>query len=159
MTAPIDYNAVLADLEAKRGQIDAAISVLRALAAAGVTGETMPFGAASAADSEDPGSVSPIVSARTTVATGNGIAIDPNAFFKMSTPAAVKKYLGMVKRPQTPRAIADALQAGGQVHAADPKTAYLNVYSALKRGDEFVQTRNKEWGLAEWYGSGKGSNE
>jgi hypothetical protein len=42
MATPIDYSAVLADLEAKRGQIDAAIAVIRALVGSSVTGEGAP---------------------------------------------------------------------------------------------------------------------
>lgn len=59
-------------------------------------------------------------------------------------------------------AIADALQAGGQVHASDAKTAYMNVNVALRRGKDkdFAQTRNGEWGLVEWYsGKSKGDAE
>jgi hypothetical protein len=67
----------------------------------------------------------------------------------------MKKYLGMMKRAQSARTIADALHEGGQVHAADRETAYKNVSSALRRNAEFVQTRTKEWGLDEWYGAGK----
>jgi DNA-directed RNA polymerase delta subunit len=59
----------------------------------------------------------------------------------------------MARRPQTARVIADALRNGGQVHATDVKAAYVNVSTALRRSNDFVQTRNKEWALAEWYGN------
>lgn len=49
MTAPIDYNAVLTDLLAKRGQIDAAIAVIRSLVG-GTNGIEVP----QAGDTEAP---------------------------------------------------------------------------------------------------------
>jgi hypothetical protein len=152
MTAPIDYNAVLSDLEAKRGQIDAAIAVIRSLIGGGSTeGAPQSNGVPSGDDSTAPTGTVPGAPAQSRpVATGLS---DPNIFFRLSTPAAIKKYLNMVKRPQTARVIADALHNGGQVHAADEKTAYVNVATALRRNEDFVQTRNKEWGLAEWYGN------
>ena len=43
---------------------------------------------------------------------------------------------------------------GGQVHAVDEKTAYTNIYTALRRGKKFfVQTRSGEWGLVDRYGN------
>lgn len=154
MTAPIDYTAVLADLEAKRGQIDAAIAVIRAL-----VGES---GAApqEEGNGDEEGQTKP--SPASSSVPQRNTAIQSDTFFRLSTSAAVKKFLGMAKRPQTPRMIADALRAGGQVHATDEKTAYTNVYTALKRGQDkdFVQTRTKDWGLVEWYGSqSKGDGE
>lgn len=148
MTAPIDYTAVLADLEAKRGQIDAAIAVIRTLVGEGGA----PPQENGDGDDDAPARPS-TASAGIPQRTAPGIQSD--TFFRLSTSAAVKKFLGMVKRPQTPRAIADALRAGGQVHATDEKTAYTNVYTALRRGQDkdFVQTRTGEWGLVEWYGN------
>lgn len=149
MAASIDYNAVLADLEAKRSQLDAAIEVIRALIGSGATsGEA----GAEAAVAEN-GTASGSGPARQ--GGQSGPTIDTDTFFGLNTPAAVRKYLSLMKRPQKPRAIADALQAGGQVHASDSKTAYMNVNVALNRGKdkEFAKTRNGEWGLAEWYGS------
>jgi hypothetical protein len=150
MTAPVDYNAVLADLEARRGQIDAAIAVIRALIGSGATAP-IEAGAGSLAD---PGEGFVTISGpRGASATG----IPSDAFFRLSTASAIRKYLGMMKRPQTARAIADAMIAGGQVHATTPEIAYRNVHTALTRGKdkEFVRTRNKDWGLVEWYGASK----
>jgi hypothetical protein len=153
MSSPIDYNAVIADLEAKRGQIDAAIAVIRSLVAAGVTEGTPPT---NGSEEGGGGAASPPAPNR---APGQP-QIQSDSFFGLSSSGAVRKYLGMMKRPQKPRAIADALRAGGQVHAVDDKVAYSNVATALRRGEgkEFVQTRNGEWGLAEWYG-GKSKGE
>ncbi len=144
MTAPIDYNAVLADLEAKRSQIDAAIAVIRSLVAGG--GGDMG-GAAISGDDAAAAITSPGVTARV------GSAIQTDSFFGMSTSQAVRKFLNMMKRPQTPKAIAEALIQGGQVHSVDYDTTYRNVYTALTRSKDFVKTRTKDWGLTEWYGN------
>ncbi len=148
MTAPIDYNAVLADLIAKRGQIDAAIEVIRAMVGAdvvaingdGTIGESTPAVAPLAAPAAKP------------AAARQATTIESDTFFGLNTADAIRKYLGMMKRPQPVTAIADALNTGGQINSADPKIAYGNVYSALTRNKDFVKTRTKEWGLADWYG-------
>ena len=51
MTAPIDYNAVLADLEGKIAQMTAAAAVIRSLIGAGAT--EIPTGSASVASGEE----------------------------------------------------------------------------------------------------------
>ncbi|MEO5814620.1 MAG: hypothetical protein ABIT20_05010 [Gemmatimonadaceae bacterium] len=145
MTAPIDYQAVLVDLEAKRAQIEAAILGIRIMLGSAVEAEDRTSQVDAPPKPPAPRQPAPV--------TANGLPVQTDTFFGMTTAQAVKKFLAMSKRPQTPRAIADALHAGGQVHAIDPKTAYTNAYTALKRGKdgEFSQTRNGEWGLAEWY--------
>lgn len=152
MSGPIDYNAVLADLEAKRGQIDAAIAVIRAMLGTGATDGAQANGAPSGDESRP--APTPVAAQIPRPAA----SLQTDTFFRLSTSDAVRKYLGMVKRPQTAKAIADALRNGGQVHAADEKTAYVNVATALRRNADFVKTRNKEWGLAEWY-SGKAKTD
>jgi hypothetical protein len=159
MTAPIDYNAVLADLLVKRGQIDAAIEVIRA----------MIGGAAAIGDPSTNGGGEGISPAPTMLGSSpkppgqpQGPTIQTDAFFGLNTSDAIRKYLGMMKRPQTAQTITNALMAGGQVNASDPKVTYSNVYSALTRNKTtFVKTRTKEWGLAEWYSANrpKGDSE
>jgi hypothetical protein len=74
-----------------------------------------------------------------------------DTFFGLSIPDAIKKYLAIMKRPQSPRAIADALQEGGVLSQAT--NFYLNVVTALKRLREAgVVVKTKEgWGLSVWY--------
>ena len=159
MTAPIDYNAVLADLRARRAQLDAAINVIEALRG-GVAG-----GEESTAQSSVPltnllapiGSTAPVAPSH---ATSGEVRND--MYFKLSTAGAVRKFLTINKRPTSPRVIAQALQDGGQIHAVNEKVAYTNVYSVLKRlkDKDFVQTRTGDWGLAEWYtNKSKGETE
>lgn len=151
LTAPIDYTAVLADLEAKRGQIDAAIAVIRSLIGSTVTAEgvSLPISGQSGDDAAVASPAPPQPRPRSAATA----TLETDTFFRLNTSDSIRKFLGIVKRPQSAKAIADALRAGGQVHATDEKTAYTNAYNALKRNDDFAQTRNKEWGLAEWYGN------
>lgn len=151
MTGPnIDYQAVLDDLYAKRAQIDAAIDGIRAVAALSGT----PL--------EDQGEASSPSSAPAQKATrspatppASGLAgIANDTFFGLSTSEAVRKFLAMMKRPQSPRAIADAMVAGGQVHAVDAEVGYTNTYTALRRllkAGVVVQIKSGDWGLSEWY--------
>jgi hypothetical protein len=150
---------VLADLEAKRDQLDAAINVVRTM----LTG---PFAGAASVNASD--SVrDDSVSGSGNTARGNGgqpTGIQNDTFFGMSTSGAIRKYLSMMKRPQSPRTIADALHAGGQSHALNPKVAYTNAYTALTRmqeAGEAVKIKTGDWGLAEWYNTNraKGENE
>src|SRR5688572_23159057 len=79
--------------------------------------------------------------------------IRPDEFFRMSVPDAIRRYLTIMKAPQGPKAIADALKDGGLLTNA--KDFYANVWTALKRMEdsETVVNTPKGWGLAEWYPS------
>lgn len=160
MSGPIDYNAVLADLEAKRGQLDAAIAVIRALISGGGVAADDTTTAAPNEASQNGAGPPPRTRA---VSTGpSSAAIQSDTFFGLKTPEAIKKYLNMTKRPQKLPAIASALLEGGQVHAVDATTAYNNVYAAIKRMEkagEAVKIKTGDWGLAEWYGSNRPKGE
>lgn len=124
------YEAVIADLEAKRDQINATIDMLRALSGAGITVIS--------------GSVSPQRS--------DEHAIKRDSFFGMTLPEAARKYLAMMKVTKPNPELCDALLLGGF------KTSSSNfpevVRSTLQRNKDFVKVSG-EWGLAEWY-SGRG---
>lgn len=117
----------LADLKARRTKLDAAINAIEEL-----------LGLASSNASQQASSQE--------IATNGAIATD--AFFGMSIPDAVKKYLRLTRRKQASAAIARALEQGGFQHSSKyfPNT----VRTALGRMDDVVQV-GKEWGLAEWY--------
>lgn len=84
-----------------------------------------------------------------------------DTFFRLSVPEAIKKYLNIAKRPKTAKDITAALNAGGLTHQA--KNLYATVYPTLMRmesNNEVVRVGKGEWGLNEWYPSGrKGSQE
>ncbi len=83
--------------------------------------------------------------------------VRPDEFFRMSVPEAIKRYLEIMKQPQTPKAITDGLKSGGVLSEA--KHFYANVWTALKRlraTGVVVNTKTGGWGLAEWYAGRSG---
>jgi hypothetical protein len=123
----IDYQAVLVDLEARRGQLDAAIAGVKAIVASG-------GGAITNGHSE--GVIRPE-------------DIPSHAFLTLSIADATKKYLGMVKSKQTLPQIMQALERGGL-----PPAKYSTVYAVLRRRESQVEDivrMGDEWGLTEWY--------
>jgi hypothetical protein len=83
-----------------------------------------------------------------------GMATD--AFFRMSVPDAVKKFLNIVKGPRTAKDITAGLEQGGLTHQA--KNLYATVYPTLLRmleAGDVVRVSKNEWGLAEWYPAGR----
>lgn len=127
----IDYKAVLADMEEKRAALDAAIeNMKRWLGIAGTPA---------------------VVAGR---ALGNGGEIPSDAFFAMSIPDAIAKYLRMVRGKKATNDIVDALEKGGITHSS--KNFRNTVSTALYREDakadaEIVRVAEGEWGLTEWY--------
>jgi hypothetical protein len=122
----VDYNAVLADLEARKTQIDSAIAAVKNILAS--PGVLSSGGSEGVIRPED---------------------IPPHAFLSLSIPDATKKFLGMVKSKQALSQIMQALEKGGL-----PPAKYNTVYSVLRRrqqqvGDVFQM--DKDWALTEWY--------
>lgn len=132
------YAAVLADLEAKKAQIEAAIATIKALKGGG----------------QLPPSIKASVDTQSAVA-GDVIELEIDAFHKLTTAQSIRKYLGMRnRRPATTQEIVEALTAGGQANADGPNFAVV-VSNSLKRlaADDGVATKVKRgvWGLKEWY--------
>jgi HB1, ASXL, restriction endonuclease HTH domain len=125
------YAVVLADLRAKRAQIDQAIQAIESLRGLGPSGP-------SATPSEEPRTRS-----------GNEAA----AYLGMSIADATRKLLESRKRAMSTSDIVAAITAGGLAMAsADP----INTVSAVlgrrseKVGD-IVHPERGKWGLKEWY--------
>lgn len=74
--------------------------------------------------------------------------VQDDSFLGMSVPAACRKYLNMVKRPQTTPEIAAALERGGVHSSAQNFTT--SVYTALTRQADIVRV-GKKWSLREWH--------
>lgn len=131
----IDYAAVLADLEAKRAGLDAAIAGVKQM-----------LGQSHVAAS------SPSASGH-----GNGagaISLRGDEFFQMSIPDASIKYLKMVKKPQTTKEIAEALEKGGMLHGSGDfiQTVGSVINRRSKAADsEVANVKRGVWGLSEWY--------
>ena len=82
-----------------------------------------------------------------------------DTFFRLSIPEAIKKFLNMAKRPQSPKDIAAALKQGGVL--SQSSHFYANVTTALKRlrdAGDVVNTK-EGWGLSEWYPNKPKQNE
>ncbi len=130
----INYEAVLADLEAKKAAIDEAIAGIRRMMGQGQA-----------------------------VSTGvSGKMINPNAipsdaFFGMSIPEAIRKYLGIVRKPRTTKDISEALEGGGITHTS--KNFYATVSTTIGRmldKEKGLAKIGSEYGLLEWYPGRKG---
>ena len=124
---PINYSAVLADLEAKRAQLDSAIAAIKALMEqTGALAATAPPVPRIAGLSEVPS----------------------QAFAGLSVSAAVRKLLEMMQRRMTVREIMQGLQAGGL-----KPSKYRNVYAILRQRESDkadIINVDAKWGLAEW---------
>jgi hypothetical protein len=133
----IDYKAVLADLETKRAELDAAIAaVRRILGHTDVPSPVLAFGQAA-----------------TQVTADVSDTLRDDSFFGLSLIDAAKKYLRIVRRKKPTMEIVQALERGGFTHTS--KNFYGTVFTALAResektGSEIVKV-GKEWGISEWY--------
>ena len=126
-TEPINYEAVIADLEAKRAQLDATITMLRALGGLGTIGNPPPTGGGN------------VTSGRFT----------SDAFFGKSIPDATVTILQSERRKMSTQALMDTMEKGGL-----PPSKYNTVYSILRRRESLVGdliNMQGEWGLAAWY--------
>jgi hypothetical protein len=133
----VDYSAVLADLEARKAQIESAIEVIKGLTATGIS--TMP---------------SPHKSSVVVLPTGNAVDIQSDAFFGLNIMDAAKKFLSMRKRPSSVPEIVEGLKRGGQVNANNE--GFNNTLgSTLSRSETnsgpMVRVSRGQWGLREWY--------
>ena len=131
-SAPIDpYEAVLADLRAKRAQIDSAITAIEALR-----------------------SGSPVAGAGAAVPTDAATAMEgPGAFLGMTIPEAAKKLLASRRQPMRNPDIAAAFKAGGlHMNSVEPANTIGSVLMrrATEVGD-IVKIGRGTWGLKEWY--------
>lgn len=125
----MDYQAVLADLKARRAQLDQAIAGIEI-----ILGDVIEVGESAAAQLGNAGPMP---------------TIHPDTFFGLGIAEAAKKYLKMLRRAQHTTAIADALGKGGMKRPAEN-----NLFSILARaakGREVVKVGKGMWGLAEWY--------
>jgi hypothetical protein len=126
-TIPINYAAVLADLEAKRAELDSAIASIKAIIAqTGVMAATAPPVPRIASLSEVP----------------------PRAFVGLSTSAAVRRLLEMMQRRLSVREILQGLRAGGL-----KPNKYRNVYAIMRDREAYkadIIKVDRQWGLAEW---------
>lgn len=126
--SPINYEAVLKDLETRRSGLDKAIEAIKNIIAQG-------------------GSVS-----ASGEGSNQGENIESHTFFGMGIGDAAKKYLTMMRKPQSTKAIIEALERGGLTHTS--KNFYGTVFTVLSRREKNegdVVKVKKDWGLTEWF--------
>jgi hypothetical protein len=130
------YAAVLADLEAQRAKIDAAISTIKALQSGGLMVAVTPGSTSQSSPNH------------------GALEIPVDAFHRLSVSQAIKKYLGMRRKPATTQELVEALIAGGQ-SGSDGANFNVVVNNTLNRmqAPDGVITKVKRgvWGLKEWY--------
>jgi hypothetical protein len=124
----INYEAVLADLESRKTQIEAAITGIRLIL--GQAGTGSPSG--------PPGG-------------GGHTGATPahDAFIGLSIPEAAKKHLTAVRKKLSTQELMAAMEAGGLA-----PSKYNTVYAILRRREYVIGdiiNMKGYWGLAEWY--------
>jgi hypothetical protein len=123
---PINYEAVLADLESRKAQLEAAIAGIKLMLGQSGTAPSGPGGGTH---------------------TGGTPAHD--AFIGMSIPEAAKKHLTVVRKKLPTQEIMAALEAGGL-----PPSKYSTVYAILRRRENQVGdiiNMKGDWALQEWF--------
>lgn len=139
----LDYAAILADLEAKRGALDNTIAALRNAIVHGTLGEI----------GEIPASANGIVGTTYSSLSASGGEVPAGAFLGKSIPDATKLYLEIVKKKQTSAEIAEALRKGGM--ETNSKNFPQMVHSVLDRASKadsgIVKLDRSHWGLVTWY--------
>jgi hypothetical protein len=133
MGQEIDYTKVLADLEARRAAIEAAIVGVKAMLLGQGSAEGAP-GAPAGAGAPHSDSALPT-------------EVAPGVFHGMSVSEAARTFLEMKKQKQRTRTICDAMLAGGI--ESDARDFYSNVYTTLARNKDFFK-RGKYWMLTSW---------
>jgi hypothetical protein len=121
---PINYEAVLADLENRKSQLEAAITGIRLVMGQLGSNPSGPGGGGSSVPAHD-------------------------AFIGLSIPEAAKKHLLAVRKKLSTQELMTAMEAGGL-----PPSKYNTVYAILSRRENKVGdivNMKGDWGLAEWY--------
>jgi len=129
------YDAVIADLEAKRAEIDSALQLMKRL---------RDFAGAATMLASPP-------SNRPSAPIADLTDIPSDAFFNMTIADAAVKFLAAwaSRKPQNTHTIIEALAHGGLKNKAYP-SVYGNLHRrAAKVGD--VVNVHGDWALAEWY--------
>jgi len=133
-----DYLAtLLADMEAKKAALDAAMAAIRAAIVAGALGA--------------PGDYQPAANGVSTTLPQAGFADLPRgAFLGKTATEAIRLYLSTVRRKQTNKEIAQALRDGGLESAGDFGNFITSALFRMKKEGTLLRF-DDGWGLSEWY--------
>jgi hypothetical protein len=119
----VDYEAVLADIEARITKLQTVADGIREMLASGTSGSGPT--------------------------RGPGGGIRPDAFLKLSIPDATKKLLETARVKQSTQEIIDALQKGG-LPPSKYNTIYSILSRREKQVGDIINMKG-DWALAEWY--------
>lgn len=118
---PINYEAVLADIDARIAKLKTTREgIVELMAASGATPSGSPSG-----------------------------KVAHDAFLKMSIPDATKKYLSTVRQKKSTQNIIDALEQGGLPRSVY-STVYAVLRRREKQIGDIINMQG-DWALAEWY--------
>lgn len=120
---PINYEAVLADLEARKAQLESAIAAIKMIGAQG-------------------GTIGPN-------SGGGSTTVGPSDYLAMSIPEASKKYLTTTRQKRSTQDIMKALEAGG-LPGSKYTTVYGILRRREKQVGDIINMQG-DWALAEWY--------
>ena len=122
-TEPINYEAVLADLEARKAQLESAIAAIKMIGAQG--GGLGPNGG------------------------GGSTTVGPSDYLAMSIPEATKKYLMTTRQKQSTQDVMKALESGG-LPKSKYTTVYSILRRREQQVGDIINMQG-DWALAEWY--------
>src|SRR5258708_16375233 len=108
MSEPINYETVLADLEARKSQLESAIAAIKGILGQSGTTPSGPNG-------------------------GSTYVLAHDAFIGMSIPEAAKQHLTAVRKKQSTQQLMTAIDAGGL-----PPSKYNTVYAIFNRLEDKV---------------------
>jgi hypothetical protein len=137
----MDYTAFLADLEAKKAALEHTIASFRQAMAVGALGQMTGDGTVPSMSSS----------------SMTGGEVPAGAFLGKSITEATRLYLEIVKKKQTTREVADALQKGGMESTSKGDFAnivHAGLTRARKSPNSGIVKVGKHWGLASWYPKG-----
>lgn len=118
---PVNYEAVLADIDARIAKLQITREgILELMATSGTTPSGSPSG-----------------------------KIAHDAFLQMSIPDATKKYLNTVRQKKDTQSIIDALEQGGLPRSAY-NTVYAVLRRREKQVGDIINMKG-DWALAEWF--------
>jgi hypothetical protein len=134
----LDYlAAILADMEAKKVALENAMAGIRTAIAIGALGPTGDFQGL-------PTASLPLA------ASGTFTDLPRGAFLGKTAREAITLYLSTIRKKQTNKEIAQALQEGGLVSAGDFDKYVTSALFRLKQDNVLLRFEDG-WGLAEWY--------
>ena len=130
----IDYASVLADLIARRDDLNKVIAVIEPMVGKLAPRDATQFG-------------------------GTAEQVRDDSFFGMGIADAAKKLLSMKKKPLNTQEITDLLKRGGMIGSGNfSGSVGVALHRVNKNDGDIVSIGRGKWGLSEWY-PGKRKNK